>query len=297
MDLNDPLLQNLLTPAQLDEALYQNYLYGGSAIRCLEVALSPQELESVWRQAAENQDMTFYAQGYEIETLEEVISEGEQLRPILDRQTALSNLVLAQRREGQALRLITVNPFTEEEPAELIRRARQISLFPNAKLIYSAVTPQLFRRCLDYAYPEAIYGPVSLHEAASVKGLISLRDLMQYRTLEEAVEVKILRDPDRISCLSRLGSWPQYDGRPPTLTENLIPFTLEQQQLLFSHSFSNTGELIILATQPPSEGLITQLKRFSARDVIFELTTTETIHTLINRRSHAQSARTEDDSL
>ena len=271
----------LLSATQIDKALSQQRQGGGSALRVLEIALEQDELNALWKRTADTLNRNFYASSFEIGTLEEACPGPDGiLKPILSREAALTNLTLAQRQEGTNLLLLTVDPYFQEEPVELLTRAKQINAFGIGHLKYSVIPPELFRRCMDFAYPPQIYGPMSLHESLALKGLVSLRELMAYSDLEDAVNDGLIREQDYVACVARQIELPQYDGRPPTLTESLIPRSLEEQQLLYSHSIDDTGTLVILTASSPSPNLTTQLSRFSARPVRYELTTSEMIATL-----------------
>lgn len=119
---------HLLTPAEMDAALYHSRQGGGSTLRVLELALEEQEVNTLWRRIAAELGRPFYEKGHEIETLEEAIEGERGLEPILSREMALTNLTPVQRQEGTALHLLTVDPYFQEEPIELRLRAKTVNV-------------------------------------------------------------------------------------------------------------------------------------------------------------------------
>lgn len=281
--------EGLLTPEELDTTLDMQQTRGGSLLRCLELATP--EVSTLWQRLAQLHGRETYTHLSRIETLEEAVrGEGGRVQPLLPRDLALWTLTLAQRREGEVLRLLTPDPTfdpvtTRQDHATLWARAAEVSPTGRGQLACALLTPPLYRTCVRLTYPVGIAGTLRLTDRLAVLGLVPGAALSAYHGREHAaVDAGLIMEEDYAACLAEHLTLPLYDHRPPTAEDRVLPEDTIRLHDLYPIEVQEGRELVVLTARTPDEALTRNLTRLSGRAVTFEITTPTVIRTLIQKR-------------
>lgn len=280
----------LLSEEEADTALRAQQTLGGTLLRVLERTAA--DTHDLWRRLARLHGRPVYTRLNDIETVEEAIHRpGGGVEPMLPRPLALDTLTLAQRREGETLRLLSPNPFLDLSDSRLQERAHAISLTGGGDLACSVLPPDLYRRCLRLTYPEALAGPLSLADRLAVTGLIPGAEMRPYQGREAGLLGDgLISEDDYAAALADHLNLPLYRHAPVTLEEHLLPEEAIRRHDLYPLRLDREqGTLVVLTATAPDDLLGLHLRRLSGWPVAYEITTRTVIRSLIQKRgrSHA----------
>ncbi|GAA5533921.1 hypothetical protein [Deinococcus aluminii] len=275
--------EGLVTAEEADAALTAQQTLGGSWLRCLERISD--EPSGLWQRLARLHGRTVYPSLNAVETLEEAIRTPQGAEPILTRELALMHLTLAQRREGELLRLLTPDPFLDLAGTPLWARAAEVSPTGRGQLTCAVLPPALYRQAVRLTYPEGLAGPLDLSSRLALTGLVPTRLLLPYQGREDqAVDAGLISEDDYASALAAHLGLPLYAHRPPALTDNVLPEGTLRLHQLYPLEAREDGSLIVLTAAPPDPTLTLHLQRLSGQRITFEITTRTVVRSLLQKR-------------
>lgn len=274
----------ILSSEHIDTAVNMQQTQGGSLLRCLE--LSAQDADDTWRRLAQVSGRHCYTTLSSLENLEEAVRGADgKLHSLLPRDLALGCLAVAQRREGETLRVLSPEPLLNVmDDAVLQARAQAVSPTCRGTVVCSVITPALFRTAVRLAYPSGIAGPVSLIDRLAITGLVPRRQLSAYHGSEHrTVEAGIINETDYAASLAAHLALPLYDHRPPNVPGRVLPDDTIRLHHLFPIDLKD-GALVVLTARAPDDQLQRNITRISGQNVIYEITTPTVIRALIQKR-------------
>lgn len=270
--------------------------YGGTLLRTLETQLSLDEADRLWSSMAAHLQRPYYRTGREIETLEEPVPGGRRLdirlerevtvyEPLLSRAVSGHHLALAHRREWDTLCVLTSDLVFDTTAPELCQRAREVSPTGVGRVRAAVLSPPLYRQCYGLAYPEGLYGPLSLVERLSLQGLCPLGRLEAYTGHEQhLVGLGLITEQDYAVCLAADLHLPLYDYTRPTVDWRVLPQDLIEQ--LGVLPLRRTADHVeVLTSTAPTTQMTQQLQRQGGAAVTYQITTPTVIRRLLDQRN------------